>query len=508
MEFLHALVDPSFMPHGHCYLWQPGMVWLQVVSNLLIGLAYVSISATLFVLARRMRPLPFHKAYLAFGLFIVSCGATHFMDIVTVWHGLYWIDGLLRAFTALASVATAVWLFPLFPQVVRFGQLVAAERAMSRVAVEAELARTRELHAAHAAREAQLREVIDNLPDLAWWAHADGHIEFYNRSWYEYTGTTHAQMEGWGWQRVHDPAMLESVTQSWTRSLATGASFEMEFPLRRHDGAFRWFLTRVRPLRGPDGEIERWIGTNTDIDDNRRAQASLQRSIQLRDEFLSVASHELRTPLASLILQLQLSRRANDRGDDRARIGERLEVAERQQQRLSTLVEEMLDVSQISLGKLDLQRADVDLVGVVTAVIGRLEAQAVKSGSTLRLSSASAAVGRWDAARLDQVVTNLVRNAITHGEGKPIELVIAGDAEVSLEVRDQGIGIAPEDLERVFERFERAVSARNYGGLGLGLYLSREIIHAHGGELTVRSVPAGGSTFRVTLPRSPTETTS
>jgi PAS domain S-box-containing protein len=122
----------------------------------------------------------------------------------------------------------------------------------------------------------QFRDLIDNLPELAWSADAGGNIDFYNRRWYEFTGTTLEQMRGWGWQTVHDPQHLESDIARWKHSLACGEPFEMEFPLRGADGAFRWFLTRVRPLRNAGGEILRWIGTNTDIDAQRRKVSSFE----------------------------------------------------------------------------------------------------------------------------------------------------------------------------------------------------------------------------------------
>ena len=516
MDFLRALIDPRFMPHGHCYFWQPQMVWLQVVSNLVIGCSYLAISLTLLALTRRLRQLPFHRAYLAFGLFIVSCGMTHFMDIVTVWRGVYWLDGALRAFTAAASAATALWLFPLFPQVVQFGELVSREREKSRATLEEELRRRRELQAALTASERQFRELVDNLPDLAWSASPDGAIDFYNRRWYEYTGTSLALMAGWGWKSVHDPAMVDAVVARWQASLASGEPFEMEYPLRRADGAYRWFLSRVQPLHDDAGTVLRWIGTNTDIDEQRRAKAALQRSVQVRDEFLSVASHELRTPLTALLLQLQIARRGLDRGDERARLAERLTVADKQIARMSSLVESMLDVSQISLGRVALEPADCDLAQIARDVVARAQETADRAGSTVTIDAPAALTGRWDRSRLDQVVTNLVSNAIKYGAGKPIELAVRGAApgapvkpdHVVLEVRDHGIGIPAQDRERVFERFERAVSARHFGGLGLGLFICREIVEAHGGAITLESAPGQGSVFRVTLPLRAVEESS
>lgn len=121
--------------------------------------------------------------------------------------------------------------------------------------------------------ESLFGQLFDSMPQLGWTARADGFIDFYNRGWYAYTGTTYEQMQGWGWKSVHDPEILDAVIERWQDSIATGADFEMEFPLRRHDGVFRWFLTRVTALRDADGTIVRWVGINTDVDDIRAARA-------------------------------------------------------------------------------------------------------------------------------------------------------------------------------------------------------------------------------------------
>ncbi len=173
----------------------------------------------------------------------------------------------------------------------------------------------------------------------------------------------------------------------------------------------------------------------------------------------------------------------------------------RQVKKLSELVSDLLDVTRISGGKLRLEFEDVELATLVREVVTRHEPEAARLGSKLELEIQGSVVGRWDRLRLEQVITNLVDNAIKYGAGKPVQVrVQVGDNRVVLQVKDEGIGIAPEYLPRIFGRFERAVSERHYGGLGLGLYITRTIVEAMGGHIGVESQPAEGSLFTVELP--------
>ncbi|NMO15974.1 PAS domain S-box protein [Pyxidicoccus fallax] len=225
-----------------------------------------------------------------------------------------------------------------------------------------------------------------------------------------------------------------------------------------------------------------------------------QAAVRLRDEFLSVASHELKTPLTSLGLQHVLIERAVSAGLlDKAH--SRLASSARQVHRLASLVGSLLDVSRISLGKLALEPSEVDLAQVVKDGLERTEAVFTQAGCDARLSLEPGVRGWWDGSRLEQVVVNLLSNAVKYGPGKPV--VIQVDSEPGwgrLRVRDEGIGISPEALPRLFGRFERGVSDRHYGGLGLGLYISRQIVEAMGGTITVESELDRGALFTVRLP--------
>jgi signal transduction histidine kinase len=238
--------------------------------------------------------------------------------------------------------------------------------------------------------------------------------------------------------------------------------------------------------------------------ENARLYHEAQEAVRARDEFLSIASHELRTPLTPLQLHLQSLKRtlaaASPEGLSVETLASKVAVAERQEKRLSRLVSELLDISRIRLGKLELRPEEVDLPSVVSDVLAHYRVELAQAGCTVNVNAPEALRGLWDRARLEQVVTNLLTNAARYGHGKPIDISLAQDGEaVRLVVRDHGIGIAPEDQQRIFERFERA-SSRNFGGLGLGLYIARQIVEAHGGTIRVSSELGVGSSFTVELP--------
>ena len=236
--------------------------------------------------------------------------------------------------------------------------------------------------------------------------------------------------------------------------------------------------------------------------DNARLYAQSQVSVQVRDQFLSVASHELRTPLTSLNMTVD-ALLDNTIPATPENLRKALSITRRQIKRLTHLVDELLNVSRIAAGRLALELEDVDLSAVVREVLDRFEGELSRTATSVSLRAAPL-IGRWDKSALDQVVTNLMSNALKFGAGKPIEITVdALDGSARLVITDHGIGIPFDRLPHIFERFERAVSARQYGGLGLGLYIARAIVDAFGGSIQARSAgPGAGATFTVELPRS------
>jgi PAS domain S-box-containing protein len=294
-------------------------------------------------------------------------------------------------------------------------------------------------------------------------------------------------------RQVVDPRTFHARIEALFHAPDEEASDVLEF----HDG--RVIERYTRPQRVGD-RITGRVYSFRDITHQREAARSLELAVQMRDEFLAIASHELFTPLTSLAVAIRGLRDTTKHAADGP--GARLvSSAERQVARVTRLVQELLDVTRIDGGRMTLTREQVELGGLVRDVLARFQPELDRDGIVVQLEAAGPAIGPWDRSRLEQVVTNLLGNAIKFGQGKPIEIKI-GMCEVGAElsVRDHGIGVAPEQKALIFERFQRAVSSRHFAGLGLGLYITRQIVEAHGGRLDLTSTPGQGATFRVGLP--------
>jgi PAS domain S-box-containing protein len=301
------------------------------------------------------------------------------------------------------------------------------------------------------------------------------------------------------------------------RLLREGGTFDLECRVLRAGGAPRWLRLRGE-AEGPPAAPLVLRGTAQDITELRAAlearmrlaeehaaRMAAEEALHVRDDFITVAAHELKTPLTSLKLHLQAALKAVSGDSQEARASRsRLERAVRQATRLDQLVESLLDVSRVARGRLDLVPRPTDLAEHVRASAERFAESAARAGCELHLSADVPVVGEWDPLRIDQLIDNLLSNAIKYGAGRPVEVTVSQVHGVArLRVRDHGISIRPEDRARIFERFERAVSSRHFGGLGLGLWVVREVASAMGGRATVRSTPGEGSTFIVSLPLHP-----
>jgi PAS domain S-box-containing protein len=306
------------------------------------------------------------------------------------------------------------------------------------------------------------------------------------------------------------PGCAITDEMAWAR----GARSRMEENLRDADGTIRTFDVIKVPIFDAQGRRNVLVILTRDISARKQAEAErarlleeAQRAIQVRDDFLLVASHELRTPCTSLTLAVQGLVRYADASAFRGMTDKHLQLmlgaCDRQIRHLNQLVDRLLDVARLQSGRLRLELEMLDLASLAHDVLASMGDQAARARCSLELVGAERPVmGRWDRARLQQVLTNLLGNAFKYGAGKPVAVRIESTpATATLSVRDAGIGIAPEDLLRVFEPFERAVPAKDFAGFGLGLFIVRQIVEAHGGTMRIESSPGAGSMFLADLPR-------
>ncbi|MBA3595749.1 MAG: PAS domain-containing protein, partial [Polaromonas sp.] len=257
--------------------------------------------------------------------------------------------------------------------------------------------------------EARLLRLANTIPNLAWIADAEGSITWYNDRWYAYTGTTPAEMDGWGWQAVHDPAVLPEVMQKWQESIRTGQAFEMTFPLRGADGIYRPFFTRVAPVSDTGGKLVQWFGTNTDVSPLKQAENELREADRRKDEFLALLAHELRNPLAPIRTAAELLRRLD--GTD-ASVMKASQIIARQVGHMSDLLDDLLDVSRITRGLILLDKERVDVGVVIASAIEQVRPLIESRQHTLQVDDRHpGACVLASRLRLTQVVANLLDNA-------------------------------------------------------------------------------------------------
>jgi PAS domain S-box-containing protein len=342
--------------------------------------------------------------------------------------------------------------------------------------------------------EKRYRALVEMIPASMWTAGPDASVNYCNHRWYEYTGLSPEDSDGDGWINAVHRDDRERIAGGWHTAQQDQTTFQSELRLRDGAGNHRWHMAQIIPEAGRRGEVRGWLGMFTDCEE-------LKRAIEARDDFLSIASHELRTPLSTLVLQLETLKHSLARLPLEEKTRQRLEAAGRQTLRLGALIDSLLDVARICSGRLQIEPRESDLAQIARLCVERLGDESQRAGVEVRLRAPETLRGLWDELRMEQVVTNLLSNAIKYGAKKPIEVVLEPRiGAATLRVSDQGIGIDPDNQRRIFDRFERAVSSRHYGGLGMGLYITRQIVEAHGGTISVQSTPEKGSTFIVELP--------
>jgi PAS domain S-box-containing protein len=311
---------------------------------------------------------------------------------------------------------------------------------------------------------------------------------------------------------LFDAEISSQMRRNDAKVLEYNSSVEVEEKIPS-SGGVRTYLSLKFPLHDCDGKIYALCGILTDISDRKREESErillleqTKRALQIRDDFISVASHELRTPLTPLRLQIQminrhLNRPVFEKMADKEKINKMIQVADSQMDRLNDLIDKLLDISRIRSGRFDVHLEEADISELLDRVVYQFRHECRKARCVIKAEIAPQIRGQVDSIRIEQVIANLISNAIKFGHGKPIEIALSANGDcATIFVKDNGIGISLGDQSRIFERFERAASTMNFGGMGLGLFISRQIIEEHQGKISVTSTLGEGATFTIEIP--------
>lgn len=342
--------------------------------------------------------------------------------------------------------------------------------------------------------EERLRFMAESMPQKIFTARPNGDVDYFNQQWMEFTGLSFEQIRDWGWtQFIHPDDVAENVRR-WQHSLDTGEPFQFEHRFRRADGVYRWHLSRALPMRDENGTIKMWIGSNTDIHEQKLA-------VVMRDDFVSMASHELKTPLTSLKGFNHVLKRHYIHQDDAEAVNYLAKI-EKQVDKLTALITDLLDLSQIQRGELAYRYEVFDLYSLAQEVVENT--QGTMPTHRIQMHGQTGALVSGDRDRIGQVLMNLLSNAVKYSpRSKEVFVRVSRDSrEAQVAVQDFGIGIDTEYQQHLFERFYRVTdpTSQTYPGLGIGLYISNEIMRRHSGALRVESEKGKGSTFTFSLP--------
>lgn len=493
-----SLSGLQFMPHTFCYLGNTTLITTHMISDLLIGVSYVVISLTLLYLVRASQgAIPFHWMFLAFGTFIIACGATHFMEVVTLWVPVYWISAYVKVVTAAASLATAIALPLAIPRIVRNVQAVNVSEARAE-----ELARINQ----------QLSTANDKLQELDRLRRrfvAQASADIGDWEWEINTGVLHwseevEAMHGFApgtfagsyeeWLRSVHPEDRESATRAVAAALEKRSDYDVEYRTVRADGTMYWTAARAAVECDAAGNPVRMVGMCMDITHRKLTEEALRRTEKLAaaGRLAATIAHEVNNPLEAVTNLIFLAR--NEQNDaERNRV---LEMADKELQRVSHITRQTLGFYR------DSGRAvKVDLSEVVNNVLDVFQGKLKSKGVQAQFEVLGETVVYGAPGEITQIVSNLVSNAIDAsfpGSSIRVRVKHRGDGAILI-VSDRGTGIPPTAQSKIFEPF---FTTKKDVGTGLGLWISRRIVENHGGTIRFRSSngsKATGTVFRVSL---------
>lgn len=507
----------GFMPHGMCYLWKPGLVWLHVVSDSLVALAYYSIPITLIYFVQHRRDLPFRWIFWLFGAFIIACGTTHIMEVWTLWHPNYWVAGIIKAFTAIVSLYTAVQLIPLLPQALALPS--PTQLALINQNLEKQILERQKSEEALRQSEARYRAIVEDQTELICRFLPEGTLTFVNQAYCRYFGGTQEDLIGSSFCPMILEEDLEKVKAQLNALSKEKPIVTITHRILNSHGELRTQQWSNRAIFDDQDSCVEIQAVGRDITKLKQAEEVLKaysaqlevRNRELQD-FAYVASHDLQEPLRKIQtfgdrLKVKYGDVLNVQGRDY------LERMHNAAKRMQTLIDDLLAISRVATQAQSFVK--VNLATVATEVLCDLETRIESSGGSVDIGELPSLEA--DPTQMRQLLQNLIDNALKFSRPEEsaavkirsqlvnqVEETPAGNISYQefyqITVEDNGIGFEQKYLDKIFVPFQRLHSRSQYEGTGIGLAICRKIVDRHGGSITAKSSLGEGATFTVMLP--------
>lgn len=519
-EFFSSLFGNDFLPHGVCYRWSPGVVWLHVISDLLIALAYYFIPFALIYIIRSRRDLVYPWMFWLFGIFILACGTTHLMNIWVIWNPVYRLDGAVKLITALASVPTAILLIRLAPAVIALPspeQLRVANRELEREVnerkvVEAQVRqlnaeleqrveeRTRELRTAmlqFRESEMRLQAILDSAPTIVYVKNLEGRFDFVNRRFEQIFELTREQVNGRTDYDIFPAEQATAYRKADRAVIDKRQAIEVEEVTYRGNDK-RTYVSVKFPLIDSSNQPYALCGISTDITERKTAEEALRQYNSELEQFAFIAAHDLQEPLRTVKSYAQLlSRRYHSVLDVDGQ--EFLGFIVSGVERMNLLVADLQSYSEVAHHRIP-ERKICDLNMTLQDTLKNMEASILETNARIVAPNLPAVVA--NRRQMGQLLQNLISNAIKYrGSHEPhIEISATRSSyEWTFQVKDNGVGVPEQYAEQIFGVFKR-LHGRDVPGTGVGLAICKKIVEQHRGRIWVESTPGTGSTFVFTLP--------
>ncbi|AFZ24326.1 PAS domain S-box [Cylindrospermum stagnale PCC 7417] len=513
-EFLNNFFYPGhFIPHGHCYLWKPGLVLLHILSDLLIALAYYSIPIMLVYFVRKRRDVPFDWIFLMFSTFIVACGTTHLMEILTLWYPSYWLSGFLKAITAFVSLGTALALISLLPKALSLPS--PAQLATANIALQNEITERKRVEVALRESQQMLQLVIDNIPQFIFWKDKQSVFLGCNRNFAQIAGVSSPENiigktdADLAWNKADADFFREYDCQFMG---VNAPEYNIVKPLFRADAKPLWLESNKIPLNDTFGDIVGILGTFEDITERRQAEADIYNAlekekelIELKSRFISTASHEFRTPLTIILSSAELLKNYSHQFSDEKK-HKHLQRIQVTVQNMVQLLDDVLFIGKSEAGKQEFKLSLIELVEFCRELVEEIQLSTDKQ-KILFGCQGEYTIVYMDEKLLRQIIMNLLSNAIkySHPNSNIHFNLICQQGEAVFQIQDEGIGIPVAEQAQIFTAFQRASNVGTISGTGLGLSIVKKAVDLHGGKIIVESKIGVGTKITVAIPRNYSE---